>query len=389
MKKNEHILASESVAEGHPDKICDQISDAILDEFIGSDPNCKTAIETMVTPNSVFIAGEVRSKSLLSDTQVDFIARNQLNEIGYDGDDGFSWKTVNVVNSLHKQSDEIAKAVDESLNHAEGAGDQGTMVGHACSETNELMPMPIMMAHKIMHGLIQDAKGGFLKGLKTDAKCQVAIKYQDGMPVAIDNLVISIQHAASLKSKEVYTMVSEWLSKKLPYDLDRKNCKLLINPSGSFVKGGPESDTGLTGRKIVVDTYGSIVPHGGGAFSGKDPSKVDRSAAYMARYLAKNIVASNLASKCTIFLSYAIGIPEPLAINVDTHGTGNLPDSEIALRLPKLVDLTPRGIRKHLSLDRPIYKITSAYGHFGREPSLDNSFSWERLDLKDKIIKMF
>jgi S-adenosylmethionine synthetase len=391
--RQNYLFTSESVSEGHPDKVCDRVSDEIVDLFFregakaGLDPyQIRVACETLATTNRVVIAGETRGPAISVATLED-TARQAIKNIGYE-QEGFHWQNANIEVLLHAQSADIAQGVDAAGNKDEGAGDQGIMFGYACRETPELMPAPIFYAHKILENLSQARRAG--KGdaakLGPDAKSQVTIKYVDGKPVGATQIVLSTQHLdEKLTSNDVRAIVEPYIRATLPDGWITKDTVWHVNPTGKFVIGGPDGDCGLTGRKIIVDTYGGAAPHGGGAFSGKDPTKVDRSAAYAARYLAKNIVAAGLADRCTIQLAYAIGFPEPLSIYIDTHGTGKVPEDKIEAVLPQVMRLTPRGIRDHLQLNRPIYARTSAYGHFGRKPDADGGFSWEKTDLVDKL----
>ncbi|MCM2563937.1 methionine adenosyltransferase [Lutimaribacter sp. EGI FJ00015] len=383
------LFTSESVSEGHPDKVCDRISDAILDAYLAADPQSRVACETLATTDHVTIAGEVRGpESVLKD--VEQIARDAIRDIGYD-QAGFSWRNAEIVCRLHAQSSDIAQGVDEGDKGEEGAGDQGIMFGYACNETAELMPAPIQFAHRILRHMAEDRKSGKQPNFGPDAKSQVTLKYANGRPVGLDTVVVSTQHAEGLSQAEVREMVRPYITdvfKDEGWDLPADD-KLIVNPTGNFVIGGPDGDAGLTGRKIIVDTYGGAAPHGGGAFSGKDPTKVDRSAAYVARYLAKNVVAAGLADKCQIQLAYAIGVPEPVALYVDTLGTGLVSEEDLSGRLREMVRLTPRGIRDHLQLLRPIYTRSAAYGHFGRHAEDDGGFSWERTDLADELARSF
>ena len=382
------LFTSESVSEGHPDKVCDRISDSILDAFLAEDPHARVACETLATTDHVTIAGEVRGPNSVRQ-RVEEIAREAIRDIGYE-QKGFSWKTCAVNNLLHDQSADIAQGVDEGDKGEEGAGDQGIMFGYACNETPELMPMPIQVAHKILRLMAEDRKSGVAAGFGPDAKSQVTLRYEGGKPVALDTVVVSTQHSEDLSLDAVRAMVRPYIERAMPNAWESlTEDKLIVNPTGRFVIGGPDGDAGLTGRKIIVDTYGGAAPHGGGAFSGKDPTKVDRSAAYIARYLAKNVVASGLADKCQIQLAYAIGVPEPVAVYVNTLGTGLADEDQIAETLRDLVKLTPRGIRTQLDLLKPIYARTSAYGHFGREPDADGGFTWERTDLAAEIASRF
>ncbi len=379
-------FTSESVSEGHPDKICDRISDAIVDLYIAADPYARVAVETLATTNRVVLAGEVRGPASITAEKLIETARAVIKDIGYE-QDGFDWRTAQIDCYVHAQSADIAQGVDMAGNKDEGAGDQGIMFGYACNETPTLMPAAIYYAHKILRD-VRAARFGALAGkLGPDAKSQVTLVYEQGRPVRADSVVLSTQHAEGLEQAEVRAMVKPIIENALPKGWMCEDSKLYVNPTGRFVIGGPDGDTGLTGRKIIVDTYGGAAPHGGGAFSGKDPTKVDRSAAYAARYLAKNVVAAGLAEKCTIQISYAIGVAQPLSVYVNTHGTGTVDEQLLAKVLPELVDLSPRGIREHLKLNRPIYARTAAYGHFGRDPESDGGFSWEKTDLAESLLK--
>ncbi|RXV61690.1 methionine adenosyltransferase [Roseovarius sp. A46] len=389
MSNKTWLFTSESVSEGHPDKACDRISDAILDAYLAADPHSRVACETLATTDHLTIAGEVRGpEAVLKD--VEEIARDAIRDIGYD-QPGFSWRNVEIICRLHAQSSDIAQGVDEGDKGEEGAGDQGIMFGYACNESAELMPAPIQFAHRILRHMAEDRKSGKQPNFGPDAKSQVTLKYANGKPVGLDTVVVSTQHAEGLSQAEVREMVRPYITdvfKDEGWDLPADD-KLIVNPTGNFVIGGPDGDAGLTGRKIIVDTYGGAAPHGGGAFSGKDPTKVDRSAAYVARYLAKNVVAAGLADKCQIQLAYAIGVPEPVALYVDTLGTGQVSEDDLSRRLREMVRLTPRGIRDHLQLLRPIYTRSAAYGHFGRHPDDDGGFSWEKTDLAEELARSF
>ncbi len=395
MALNDYLFTSESVSEGHPDKVCDRISDAVVDAFLGADPYARVACETLVTTQRIVIAGEVRGPAPLVDAKgqvdkaaIEAIARQAVKDIGYE-QDGFHWKTANCDVYLHAQSADIAVGVDAAGNKDEGAGDQGIMFGYACDETPELMPAPILYSHKILRLMAEDRHAGIEKRLLPDAKSQVTLRYVDGRPVGATAVVVSTQHVEDATQEQVRDAVRPYIEKVLPAGWMCPEDQLYVNPTGRFVIGGPDGDAGLTGRKIIVDTYGGAAPHGGGAFSGKDPTKVDRSAAYAARYLAKNVVAAGLASRCTIQLAYAIGVSHPLSVYVNTHDTGNADEAKISKVLQELVSLTPRGIREHLQLNRPIYTRTSAYGHFGREATADGGFSWERTDLVPQLKSAF
>jgi S-adenosylmethionine synthetase len=390
----DYLFTSESVAEGHPDKVCDRISDEIVDLFYreaakaGMDPaQIRVACETLATTNRVVIAGETRGPATVTKGKVKSAARRAIKAIGYE-QDGFHWKKAKIEVLLHAQSADIAQGVDIVGNKDEGAGDQGIMFGYACRETPELMPAPIYYAHKILEDITKARKGGELAMLGPDAKSQVTVRYEQGKPVGVTQIVLSTQHIdEALTSGDIKRIVEPYIRKTLPEGWIDEDTVWHVNPTGKFVIGGPDGDCGLTGRKIIVDTYGGAAPHGGGAFSGKDPTKVDRSAAYAARYLAKNVVAAKLADRCTIQLSYAIGVSEPLSIYVDLHQTGKVEESKVEKVLREVMSLTPRGIREHLGLNKPIYARTAAYGHFGRKAGRDGSFSWEKTDLADTIRK--
>ena len=384
MTRKNYVFTSESVSEGHPDKVCDRISDAVLDAFLTEEANARVACETFATTGTVVVGGEVG----LSDPaklaefmeRIEQIARDCIRDIGYE-QDKFHWNTCKVHNFLHPQSAHIAQGVDR-----DGAGDQGIMFGHATDETPERMPAPILYAHKILQRLAEARKSGAEPTLMPDAKSQLSLRYEDGRPVEVTSLVLSTQHAdAAQTSADIRAIVEPYIREVLPEGWLTEATEWWVNPTGTFVIGGPDGDAGLTGRKIIVDTYGGAAPHGGGAFSGKDPTKVDRSAAYAARYLAKNVVAAGLARKCTIQISYAIGVAKPLSIYVDSYGTGVVPDEQIERAVAASMDLTPLGIRTRLQLNRPIYARTAAYGHFGRAPEADGGFSWEKEDLADTL----
>jgi len=389
MSRNNYTFTSESVSEGHPDKVCDRISDAVLDAFLAEEPEARVACETFATTNRVVIGGEVglSDQDKLSDymKQIEDIARACIKDIGYE-QDKFHWKSCEITNLLHEQSAHIAQGVDASNEKDEGAGDQGIMFGYATNETDALMPAPIHYAHAMLRRLAEVRKDGTEPALGPDAKSQLSVIYRDGQPVGVSSVVLSTQHLdENLSSDDIRALVSPYIYEVLPEGWLTDDTEWHVNPTGKFVIGGPDGDAGLTGRKIIVDTYGGAAPHGGGAFSGKDPTKVDRSAAYAARYLAKNVVAAGMATRCTIQLSYAIGVSRPLSIYCDTFGTGEAPDSTIETAIGQVMDLTPRGIREHLSLNRPIYQRTAAYGHFGRAPDEDGGFSWERTDLANVL----
>ena len=383
MQNNKYLFTSESVSEGHPDKVCDRISDMVVDSYLSRDPFSRVACETLTTTNKVVLAGEIRGPKIEKEEIIKKV-RDCIKDIGYD-QKGFSWKTANIETFLHEQSADIAMGVDSKDNKDEGAGDQGIMFGYACKETDDLMPAPIHFSHKILRLMAEDRKKGSLKGIEPDSKSQVTMLYQDNKPTKVTSVVISTQHSKDLNQEQVKDLVLPYIKKSIPEkylkDLDSK--EIYINPTGQFIIGGPDGDTGLTGRKIIVDTYGGAAPHGGGAFSGKDPTKVDRSAAYAARYLAKNIVSAGVSKKCLIQLAYAIGVSKPLSIFLKlAEGDENKVES-----VKKIIDqnfnLSPRGIREMLKLNNPIYEITSAYGHFGRKPSNKGEFSWEKTDKAD------
>ena len=388
MARKNYIFTSESVSEGHPDKVCDRISDEIVDLFYrealdqGMDPaQVRVACETFATTNRVVIGGETRGPSSVTHAKIEEAARRAIKAIGYE-QNGFHWQTAKVEILLHEQSADIAQGVDSHSQKDEGAGDQGIMFGYACDETPGLMPAPLYYAQRILQLLAEARHSGEAKVLGPDSKSQVTVQYKNGKPIAATHIVVSHQHIdESLTSNDMLNLVKPYVKKALPKGWITKDTVWHVNPTGKFFIGGPDGDAGLTGRKIIVDTYGGAAPHGGGAFSGKDPTKVDRSAAYAARYLAKNIVAAGLAKKCTIQLSYAIGVSEPLSIYVDTHGTGKVSEAKLEKAVAKVMKLSPRGIRTHLGLNRPIYARTSAYGHFGRNPEKDGGFSWEKVDL--------
>ncbi len=386
MSRQNYIFTSESVSEGHPDKVCDRISDAVLDALLAEEETARVACETFATSSLVVIGGEVglSDRERLKDYmgRIPQIARDVIKEIGYE-QEKFHWNTCHVLNFLHEQSAHIAQGVNR-----DGAGDQGIMFGYAVDETPELMPAPIQYAHRILQRLAQARKDGSAPSLRPDAKSQLSLRYEDGRPVEVTQLVLSTQHESEDQSSDdIRAIVEPYIREVIPADWLTEKTEWWVNPTGTFVIGGPDGDAGLTGRKIIVDTYGGSAPHGGGAFSGKDPTKVDRSAAYAARYLAKNIVAAGLARKCCLQLSYAIGVARPLSIYVDTYGTAEAPDEAIEAAVAKVMDLTPRGIREHLALNRPIYERTAAYGHFGRAPEPDGGFSWERTDLVEALKK--
>ena len=383
-----YLFTSESVSEGHPDKVCDRISDSVVDLYLGADAGSRVGCETLCTTNLVVIAGEVRGPYSIGMHDVERCAREAIRDIGYE-QSGFHWKHAKVRVHLHQQSGDIAQGVDAAGNKDEGAGDQGLMFGYACRETPALMPAPIHYSHRILLRLSEARHAGEVPGLGPDSKSQVTLRYEDGKPVGATSVVVSAQHHESLDQAQVRELVRPCVVEVLPEGWMCPEEEFYVNPTGKFVIGGPDGDCGLTGRKIIVDTYGGSAPHGGGAFSGKDPTKVDRSAAYAARYLAKNVVAAGLAERCTIQVAYAIGVSKPLSVHVDTGGTGRVDESKLSEVLQELVDLSPRGIREHLGLSRPIYSRTSAYGHFGREPDAEGGFSWERTDLVPDLESAF
>jgi len=383
MQNNKYLFTSESVSEGHPDKVCDRISDMVVDSYLSQDPFSRVACETLTTTNKVVLAGEIRGPKIEKEEIINKV-RECIKDIGYD-QKGFSWKTANIETFLHEQSADIAMGVDSKDNKDEGAGDQGIMFGYACTETEELMPAPIHFSHKILRLMAEDRKAGILKGIEPDSKSQVTMLYQDNKPIKVTSVVISTQHSKDLNQEQVKDLVFPYIKKSIPEnyvkDLDSK--EVYINPTGQFIIGGPDGDTGLTGRKIIVDTYGGAAPHGGGAFSGKDPTKVDRSAAYAARYLAKNIVSSGVSQKCLIQLAYAIGVSKPLSIFIKlAEGDENKVDN-VKKIIEQNFNLSPRGIREMLKLNNPIYEATSAYGHFGRKSSNKGEFTWEKTDKAD------
>jgi S-adenosylmethionine synthetase len=386
VSRRNYVFTSESVSEGHPDKVCDRISDAVVDLYLAADPLSRVAVETLVTTNRIVMAGEVRGPETVTPELIEATARRAVREIGYE-QAGFHWKHAEFQYYVHEQSADIAMGVDADADKQkdEGAGDQGIMFGYACRETEPLMPAPIYYAHRILHEMAKARHTGRTSELGPDAKSQVTLFYEDGKPVRVDSIVVSTQHGEDVSQARVKEIVMGFVDEVLPQGWISRDTKFYVNPTGRFVIGGPDGDAGVTGRKIIVDTYGGAAPHGGGAFSGKDPSKVDRSAAYAARYLAKNVVAAGLADRCTLQVSYAIGVSLPLSLYVDMHGTGNVAEDKLEQTLRRVMDLSPRGIREHLGLSRPIYERTAAYGHFGRQPDNDGGFSWERLDLVEPI----
>ncbi|HEX3535266.1 MAG TPA: methionine adenosyltransferase [Stellaceae bacterium] len=386
MHKRDFVFTSESVSEGHPDKICDRVSDAIVDTFLAAEPQARCGVETLVTTNLVVLAGEVRGPASVTKDKLIDVARKAIRDIGYE-QDNFHWQKADVLFHIHGQSSDIAQGVDASGNKDEGAGDQGMMFGYACAETPELMPAPIYYAHNILRALSAARHAGKTPLLGPDSKSQVTLQYADGKPVRATKVVVSIQHDDSIDADRVREIVRPYVVETLPDGWMCDEANFLVNPTGRFVIGGPDGDAGVTGRKIIVDTYGGAAPHGGGAFSGKDPTKVDRSAAYAARYLAKNVVGAGLAERCTIQVAYAIGVAKPLSFYVETDA--DLDEDKLGRVLQELMDLSPRGIRTHLGLNKPVYTRTSSYGHFGRKPDADGGFSWERLDLVDELRRAF
>ena len=384
MSRPDYLFTSESVSEGHPDKVSDRVSDSVLDRLLSLDPHSRAGVETLCTTNKVVLAGEIRGPEEVTKDVMEDIARNCVKEIGYE-QDGFHWKNMDVEVLVHSQSVDIAQGVDAAGNKDEGAGDQGMMFGYACRETDVLMPAPIHYSHAILRSMAKARHSGATPGLFPDSKSQVTLLYVDGKPVKATSVVVSTQHTDDVTLDAIRELVRPHVENVLPDGWMCPEEEFYVNPTGRFVIGGPDGDAGLTGRKIIVDTYGGAALHGGGAFSGKDPSKVDRSAAYGARYLAKNVVAADLADRCTIQLAYAIGVSKPLSVYVDTHGTGNVAEDKLAAALQEVMDLSPRGIREQLKMNRPIYARTSAYGHFGREPESDGGFSWERTDLVNDL----
>ncbi len=384
MTRSSFLFTSESVSEGHPDKICDRISDSIVDLYLKAEPHSRVAVETLATTNLIVLAGETRGPDTITAEAMEEAARRCVREIGYE-QDGFHWDNAEVQCHVHGQSVDIAQGVDSANDKDEGAGDQGLMFGYACSETEALMPAPIHFSHRILQEMAKARHAGATPELGPDSKSQVTLLYENGRPVKATSVVVSTQHQEDVSQERVREIVRGFVEEILPNGWMCPEDEFYVNPTGRFVIGGPDSDTGLTGRKIVVDTYGGAAPHGGGAFSGKDPTKVDRSAAYAARYVAKNVVAAGLAEKCTLQVAYAIGVSKPLSIYVDLHGTGTIDEQKLEGILSEVVDLSPRGIREHLALSRPIYERTAAYGHFGRDPDNDGGFTWEKLDLVEPI----
>jgi len=386
--KGDFIFTSESVSEGHPDKVSDRISDAVVDAYLTADPHSRVACETLTTTNRIVMAGEVRGPDSITKDMLEEIARHAVRDIGYE-QEGFHWKHADVEVHLHQQSSDIAMGVDAAGNKDEGAGDQGIMFGYACTETPVLMPAPIYYSHEILRSLAEARHSGAEPALLPDSKSQVSLRYVNGKPVGATSIVVSTQHEAAFDQEAIREIVRPHVENVLPDGWMCPEEEFYVNPTGRFVIGGPDGDCGLTGRKIIVDTYGGAAPHGGGAFSGKDPSKVDRSAAYAARYVAKNVVAAGLADRCVIQLAYAIGVAKPLSVYVDTYDTGRVDEDRLSEVLQEMFDLSPRGIREGLQLSRPIYARTSAYGHFGREPEADGGFSWEKLDMVDSLKAAF
>ena len=383
MQNNKYLFTSESVSEGHPDKVCDRISDMVVDSYLSKDSVSRVACETLTTTNKVVLAGEIRGPKIDKEEIISKV-RDCIKDIGYD-QEGFSWKTANIETFLHEQSADIAMGVDSKDNKDEGAGDQGIMFGYACNETEELMPAPIHYSHKILRLMAEDRKKGSLKGIEPDSKSQVTMIYENEKPIKVSSVVISTQHSKDLNQEKVKELIIPYIKKSIPknYLTDLHQDEIYINPTGQFIIGGPDGDTGLTGRKIIVDTYGGAAPHGGGAFSGKDPTKVDRSAAYASRYLAKNIVAAGVSDKCLIQLAYAIGVSKPLSIFIKLANGDEAKVDEVKKIIEQNFNLSPRGIREMLKLNNPIYEITSAYGHFGRKPTNKGEFTWEKTDKKD------
>jgi S-adenosylmethionine synthetase len=386
--RGNYIFTSESVSEGHPDKICDQISDAIVDACLAENPEARCAFETLASTNQIVIAGETSGAPGVTAAKMEEIVRKVVKDIGYE-QDGFHWKNLAFTSYVHQQSADIARGVDASEKKDEGAGDQGIMFGYACRETPDLMPATLYYSHRILQALSEGRRSGKFAKLRPDAKSQVSLEYVDGKPVRAKSVVVSTQHAPDITQAEIREIVREVVKSVLPAGWFPEEAQFFVNPTGQFIIGGPDGDAGLTGRKIIVDTYGGAAPHGGGAFSGKDPTKVDRSAAYVARYLAKNVVAAGIADSCTIQLSYAIGVSEPVSFYVNTHDAVGVDHEKLEAVLRSLVNLTPRGIRTHLNLNRPIYQKSASYGHFGREAGADGSFSWEKLDLVDALRREF
>ncbi|MEJ2118239.1 MAG: methionine adenosyltransferase, partial [Alphaproteobacteria bacterium] len=384
MSQTQYLFTSESVSEGHPDKVCDQISDTVVDLYLKADPFSRVACETLTTTNRIILAGEVRGPATVTKDIIENAVRECVKNIGYE-QEGFHWRNAEFSNFLHEQSVDIAQGVDSGENKDEGAGDQGIMFGYACTETEDLMPAPIHFSHRILHEMAKARHSGAMPELGPDAKSQVTLLYENGKPVKATSVVVSTQHAEGASQERIREIARGFVESVLPQGWMPPESELYVNPTGRFVIGGPDGDAGLTGRKIIVDTYGGAAPHGGGAFSGKDPTKVDRSAAYAARYLAKNVVAAGLADKCSLQLAYAIGVSKPLSIYVDMFGTGRVDEEKLAKALNEVMNLSPRGIREHLQLNRPVYQRTAAYGHLGRTPDNEGGFSWEKADLAEAI----
>ncbi|WP_417496450.1 methionine adenosyltransferase [Maricaulis sp.] len=387
MSRSSYIFTSESVSEGHPDKVCDRISDTVVDLLLSKDPEARVACETLTTTNQIILAGELRCAVDVEPEEIEAAAREAVRDIGYE-QDGFHWKNSTFQNFLHGQSEHIAQGVDGSESKDEGAGDQGIMFGYATNETPELMPAPIQYSHQILKRMAILRKSGARPEFEPDAKSQVTLRYQNGQPVGVESVVVSTQHRDGMTQEQIRELVRPIVSEVLPEGWFPPEAEFYVNPTGTFVIGGPDGDAGLTGRKIIVDTYGGAAPHGGGAFSGKDPTKVDRSAAYACRWLAKNVVAAGLSERCTIQVSYAIGVSKPLSLYVDLHGTGQIDETRLEDALRQMADLSPRGIRTRLQLNRPIYARTAAYGHFGRNPDTEGGFSWEKTDLAEDLRKL-
>ncbi len=387
LQRKHYTFTSESVSEGHPDKICDQVSDTVLDYFLSQNPEARSATETLATTNRLVVAGEVRDAEI-DHAEIETRIRHLVRDIGYE-QDGFDWQKLQLEILLHEQSSDIAQGVDSAGDKDEGAGDQGIMFGFACNETETYMPAAIHYSHRLLKSMAQARKADSNSILRPDSKSQISLRYENGKPVGATSIVVSTQHIPDVTQDEVRETIRQHVSKVLPEGWMCPEDEFYTNPTGQFIIGGPDGDAGLTGRKIIVDTYGGAAPHGGGAFSGKDPTKVDRSAAYASRYLAKNVVAAGIAERCTIQLSYAIGVSHPISLYVSTEGTSQIHDQELEKFLPQLMDLTPRGIREHLNLNRPIYTPTAAYGHFGRRAKENGEFSWEKLDLMDQIQQHF
>jgi len=384
VSRTHYLFTSESVSEGHPDKVCDQISDAVVDLYLGADPYARVAVEALAMTNRIVLAGEVRGPHSVTHEMMEDAARECVKHIGYE-QAGFHWRDLEVECYVHEQSSDIAQGVDASGTKDEGAGDQGIMFGYGCTETEDYMPAPLYYAHRILHDIAKARHAGTVPELGPDAKSQVTLLYENGKPVKATSIVVSTQHGEEVSQDRVHEIVRGFVEGVIPQGWMPPEEEFYINPTGRFVVGGPDGDAGLTGRKIIVDTYGGAAPHGGGAFSGKDPTKVDRSAAYAARYIAKNVVAAGLADKCTLQLAYAIGVSKPLSIYVDFSGTGRVDPQRLEKAIAEVMDLSPRGIREHLGLNRPIYQRTAAYGHFGRKPDNDGGFSWEKLDLVEPL----